>query len=54
MCVCVCVCVCVTPGDLGAIDSKFDIAVSTAVGALDYIVVDTTSDAQRTVEYLRK
>ena len=41
-------------GDLGAIDAKYDVAVSTAVGALDYIVVETTSDAQRCVEYLRK
>lgn len=41
-------------GDLGAIDAKFDIAASTACPALDYIVVDTTSAAQRCVELLRK
>eukprot|EP00798_Chlamydomonas_sp_ICE-L_P016663 gene16663-22917_t len=41
-------------GDLGAIDAKYDVAVSTAVGALDFIVVETASDAQRCVEYLRK
>jgi chromosome segregation ATPase len=33
-------------GDLGAIDAKFDVAVSSAVPALDYIVVDTTVTAQ--------
>ncbi len=41
-------------GDLGAIDASYDVAVSTAVGALDYIVVDTAADAQRCVELLRK
>ncbi|KAJ9516738.1 hypothetical protein QJQ45_027143, partial [Haematococcus lacustris] len=41
-------------GDLGAIDGKYDIAVSTAVGGLDYIVVETAADAQRCVEFLRK
>ena len=33
-------------GDLGAIDKKYDVAVSTACAALDYIVVETTADAQ--------
>lgn len=41
-------------GDLGAIDKKYDVAVSTACGALDYILVETTSDAQHCVSYLRK
>ncbi|GLC75387.1 hypothetical protein PLESTF_001631400 [Pleodorina starrii] len=41
-------------GDLGAIDAKYDAAVSTAVGALDNILVETTSDAQRAVEHLRR
>jgi chromosome segregation ATPase len=41
-------------GDLGAIDPQYDVAVSTAVGALDYVVVETASDAQRCVEYLRR
>ena len=40
-------------GDLGAIDAKYDIAVSTAAAALDYIVVDDTPAAQRCVELLR-
>ena len=33
-------------GDLGAVDPKYDVAVSSAVGALDFIVVDTTVTAQ--------
>ena len=33
-------------GDLGAIDAKFDVAVSTAAPALDYVVVDDTASAQ--------
>ncbi|CAK0785709.1 hypothetical protein CVIRNUC_008920 [Coccomyxa viridis] len=40
-------------GDLAAIDAKYDIAVSTAAAALDYIVVDDTPAAQRCVELLR-
>lgn len=41
-------------GDLGAIDEKFDVAISTACGALDNIVVDTINTAQKCVEYLKK
>ena len=40
-------------GDLGEIDGFYDIAVSTASGALDYIVVDSAEGAQRCVEYLK-
>ena len=40
-------------GDLGAIDANYDIAISTAAAALDYIVVDDTPAAQRCVELLR-
>ena len=40
-------------GDLGAVDAAYDVAVSTACPPLDYIVVDTTSAAQRCVELLR-
>ena len=42
------------PGDLGAIDARYDVAASTACPALDYIVVETTSAAQRCVELLRQ
>lgn len=40
-------------GDLGAIDAKYDIAVSTSCAALDYVVVDNTATAQSCVEMLR-
>ena len=41
-------------GDLGAIDKQYDIAASTACGALDYMVVDTTAAAQSCIELLRQ
>ena len=41
-------------GDLGAIDEQYDIAVSTACGPLDNIVVDTMETAMKCVEFLRK
>ncbi|XP_024402503.1 structural maintenance of chromosomes protein 4 [Physcomitrium patens] len=40
-------------GDLGAIDAKYDVAISTACGGLDFIVVETTNSAQACVELLR-
>ncbi|KPI97761.1 Structural maintenance of chromosomes protein 4 [Papilio xuthus] len=40
-------------GDLGGIDLKYDIAISTCCGALDNIVVDTVETAQSCVEFLR-
>ncbi|XP_048487177.1 structural maintenance of chromosomes protein 4 [Plutella xylostella] len=41
-------------GDLGAIDSKYDVAISTCCGALDNIVTDTVDTAQACVEFLKK
>ncbi|XXG57520.1 hypothetical protein AAC387_Pa03g4653 [Persea americana] len=41
-------------GDLGAIDAKYDIAISTACSGLDFIVVETTVAAQACVELLRR
>ncbi|XP_074657787.1 structural maintenance of chromosomes protein 4-like isoform X2 [Tubulanus polymorphus] len=41
-------------GDLGAIDKKYDVAISTACGALEHIVTDNMSSAQRCVEFLKK
>ncbi|CCI46058.1 unnamed protein product [Albugo candida] len=41
-------------GDLGAIDSKYDVAVSTACSALNNMVVETTRGAQQCVDYLRR
>ncbi|KAI9918216.1 hypothetical protein PsorP6_011434 [Peronosclerospora sorghi] len=43
-----------TMGCLGAIDSKYDIAISTVCGALNNLVVETTSGAQPCVKHLRK
>eukprot|EP00850_Spirogloea_muscicola_P004528 SM000019S05072 [mRNA] locus=s19:742976:750966:- [translate_table: standard] len=39
--------------DLGAIDAKYDIAISTACGALDFLVAQTTADAQACVDMVR-
>lgn len=41
-------------GNLGVIDDKYDIAISTACPALDNIVVETVEAAQACIEYLRK
>mmetsp|Transcript_152515 Transcript_152515/g.280686 ORF Transcript_152515/g.280686 Transcript_152515/m.280686 type:complete len:1343 (-) Transcript_152515:70-4098(-) len=41
-------------GDLGTIDKKYDVAVSTACTMLDAIVVDTTDNAQAVIEFIRR
>ncbi|KAH3675464.1 hypothetical protein WICMUC_002753 [Wickerhamomyces mucosus] len=41
-------------GDLGFIDDKYDVAVSTACSQLDDMVVDTVETGQQCIEYLRK
>ncbi|XP_044758906.1 structural maintenance of chromosomes protein 4 [Coccinella septempunctata] len=41
-------------GDLGAIDQKYDVAISTACGPLDNIVVDSVSTAQWCIEFLKQ
>ncbi|KAG5889944.1 hypothetical protein JTB14_018839 [Gonioctena quinquepunctata] len=41
-------------GDLGAIDQKYDVAISTACGPLDNIVVDSVGTAQWCIEFLKK
>jgi len=41
-------------GNLGTIDQKYDIAISTACGALDNFVTDTIEGGQLCIEYLRK
>lgn len=41
-------------GDLGVIDDKYDVAVSTGGGALGDYVVDTVEDAQNCIQYLRQ
>ncbi|NXL63759.1 SMC4 protein, partial [Chordeiles acutipennis] len=40
-------------GDLGAIDEKYDVAISSCCGALDNIVVDTIDTAQECVAFLK-
>ncbi|XP_054060376.1 structural maintenance of chromosomes protein 4 isoform X2 [Rissa tridactyla] len=40
-------------GDLGAIDEKYDVAISSCCGALDNIVVDTIDTAQECVNFLK-
>ncbi|KFM82568.1 Structural maintenance of chromosomes protein 4, partial [Stegodyphus mimosarum] len=40
-------------GDLGAIDEKYDVAISTACGSLDHIVTDTITTAQQCVEFIK-
>nr|XP_057935119.1 structural maintenance of chromosomes protein 4 [Doryrhamphus excisus] len=41
-------------GDLGAIDEKYDVAISSSCGALDHIVVDTIDTAQKCVVFLKE
>uniref|UniRef100_UPI00398F590E structural maintenance of chromosomes protein 4 n=1 Tax=Pristiophorus japonicus TaxID=55135 RepID=UPI00398F590E len=41
-------------GDLGAIDEKYDVAISSCCGALDNIVVGTIDTAQECVNFLKK
>lgn len=41
-------------GSLGTIPDKYDIAVSTACGALNNMVVDTVAQGQACIEFLRK
>ncbi|KAM9318432.1 structural maintenance of chromosomes protein 4 isoform 2-T2 [Pholidichthys leucotaenia] len=41
-------------GDLGAIDEKYDVAISSSCGALDNIVVDTIDTAQKCVTFLKQ
>ncbi|KAI8939318.1 hypothetical protein NX059_003108 [Plenodomus lindquistii] len=41
-------------GNLGTIDSRYDVAISTACPQLDNMVVDTVESGQQCIEYLRK
>jgi structural maintenance of chromosome 4 len=41
-------------GDLATIDEKYDVAISTACGMLDHIVVQTTAGTQKCLEFLRR
>ena len=41
-------------GNLGTIDQKYDVAISTACPALENLVVDTVEVGQQCIDYLRK
>ncbi|CAO2656293.1 Nn.00g050960.m01.CDS01 [Neocucurbitaria sp. VM-36] len=41
-------------GNLGTIDQKYDVAISTACPQLDNMVVDSVESGQQCIEYLRK
>lgn len=41
-------------GDLATVAPEYDVAVSTACGMLDHVVVQTTAGAQRCLEFLRQ
>jgi chromosome segregation ATPase len=40
-------------GDLGAIDERYDVAISTTCGALDNLVCQTNKTASECVDHLR-
>ena len=40
-------------GDQGSINQKYDVAISTACGSLDFIVVQTVKDAEACMNFLR-
>jgi structural maintenance of chromosome 4 len=46
--------ICGRLGDLGGIDKKYDCAISTACGQLDFMVVETIDDAQNCVQALKR
>lgn len=39
---------------MGGIDIKYDVAISTACGPLDNIVVDSVNTAQSCIEFLKR
>jgi structural maintenance of chromosome 4 len=41
-------------GDLGGIDQRYDVAISTCCPQLDNVVVDTVESAQDCIEFLRQ
>ncbi|KAJ3052650.1 hypothetical protein HK097_005927, partial [Rhizophlyctis rosea] len=45
--------VCGRLGDLGVIDDRYDVATTTACGALESIVVDTVEAGQKCIEFLK-
>ncbi|KAH6566196.1 hypothetical protein BASA50_003979 [Batrachochytrium salamandrivorans] len=45
--------ICGRLGDLGTIDDKYDVAITTACSSLDAIVVETVETGQKCIEYLK-
>ncbi|KAJ3072602.1 hypothetical protein HDU98_003325 [Podochytrium sp. JEL0797] len=45
--------ICGRLGDLGVIDDKYDVAITTACGSLNNIVVETVECAQKCIEFLK-
>lgn len=41
-------------GDLGKIDQKYDVAISSACPSLDFLVADTVQDAEQGISFLRE
>ena len=41
-------------GDLGAIDERYDVAISTTCGALENILVDSVETAQLAIQFLKR
>ena len=41
-------------GNLGTIQDQYDVAISTACGHLDFIVVDTVAVGEHCINYLRE
>ncbi|KAJ3124126.1 hypothetical protein HK100_011355 [Physocladia obscura] len=45
--------ICGRLGDLGVIEDKYDVAITTACGALEHIVVETVECAQKCIDFLK-
>lgn len=45
---------CAVQGDLGSIEPKYDVAVSTAIRRLDNLVVETVDQAVKAIELLKQ
>jgi structural maintenance of chromosome 4 len=41
-------------GDLATIDAKYDVAISTACGSLDHLVVANADGASKAIQYLKQ
>lgn len=41
-------------GDLASIDAKYDVAISTACGSLDHLVVQNSDGATKAIKFLKQ